>query len=388
MRAAENLKPKPHSPEELESLIGLVRAVPDFPKMTREEQDDLLERLQDMECFAQALSLIEWRIKKTASSSDYLLNDYCLLMHILYNGLENFDRFCEVAEECVRSLKLNFSTIRLHISDEILGPNNYVEQALLYKYLAGAMADPGQQVLLLCRLALISEKKLFREAEVEPIYRSVISLEPLNIKALRFYRSWYGQGEEWNQAAKQLQNLIKAYRNPHEKQRAAHELAQIYLYNLNLPEKARQTLLTHCSESHLDTRQTLIEALERLDETEELIACLDDMKDRASNSADLAAILLKKGQTLINIGDFKEAELALRSSIEVEQSNLTAHEALISALIAQSKPKQLRLALESMAAQAESSTSRQILLDLAVSIHELYGGFVPEAADAGAAVAP
>ncbi len=357
--------PSPHSPEELEKLISLVRSISDFPQMSEEEQEFLVDSLMDYECYAQVIKILEWRSSEPGRSSDGALSDFCKLMMVHYEGLESFEKFCDVAERCVKTLKLPFATIRLHIADEILGPDNFEEQAKLYQSLAGSLPDISQRVLLLSRLALIVEKKLFRESEAEPIYRSIIRLDPLNIKALRYYRLWYGQGGDWEQAAKQLQSLIKAYRNPHEKHRAAHELAQIYLYNLNQPNLAKKTLETHCRDSRLDTRQTLVEALERLGDYEELIDCLDGLCERAGDRSERAAILQKKGLVCLKSGQYEKAKQSLHQSLSEDSHNLLTHEALITSLINLDQSEELERAIQSMAQASQSPTSRQKLTNLA-----------------------
>lgn len=368
----------PQSQSEIEKLIGLVRSISDFPKMSSAEQDGLISDLLDFECYAQTIKLLEWRCKRPEQSFEQKFSDYCELMRIYYCGIENFEKFIESAKLCTEQLAPTFAMIRMQIAEDILGPNHFEEHAKLYKAIWPNLNDPVQQVLLLTRLALIKEKKLFREQDVEPIYSAILRIDPHNIRALRFYRMWHGQASEWSQAAGYLTTLIKAYKNPNEKQRAAHELAQIYLYNLNQPERAKQILLAHCAESHLDTRQTLVEALERLDAYEELIECLDDMRAKAEDPSEVVAILLKKGQTLHNLGKYAEAEKNLRACVVIEPDNLLVHEAYVTALISSSKPAALRAALLDMAEHCTQAESRQRLSNLAVSLSDLYAGDLPE----------
>jgi thioredoxin-like negative regulator of GroEL len=370
--------PAPGSPAEAEKLIGLARSVADFPRMTPEEQDELIRELLDFECYIQAAKLLEWRIASPDQSYNQRLTDYCSLMDIYLGGLENFDGFVAVAVKCVEALALPFSTIRLQIVDAILGQGHFSQHALLYRALIPVMADRAQRVLLLSRLALITEKKLFREGEVEPIYKEILSLDPLNIRALRFYRMWHIQAGEWIAAAGHLHTLLRAYRNPHEQQRAAHELAQIYLYSLNRPERARQILLSHCSDSHLDTRQTLVEALERLGSHDELLDCLDDMLEKAATPVELAAILLKKGQTLIRLERFVEAEQTLSDCLAHDPGNLLIHEALVSAHIGARHPRALASTLRLMVSRTLKPENQKRIGEQLQPLLDLFNGIPPE----------
>lgn len=370
--------PVPGSPDESEKLMGIVRSIADFPRMSLDEQNELIDELLAYECYAQSGKLLEWRIGSPDSHSTQRLTDYCALMGIQYRGLEHFEGFISCALKCVKDLSLPFSTIRLQIVDAILGPEAFAEQAALFRALAPVMTDRAQKVLLLSRLALITEKKLFREGQVEPIYKEILALDPLNIRALRFYRMWHIQGAEWIAAAGHLHTLIKAYRNPHEQHRAAHELAQIYLYSLNQPERARQILLSHCSESQLDTRQTLVEALERLGSFDELILCLDEMLGKAVVPKEAAAILLKKGQTLLKLERFDEAVTELKSCLGHDPKNLLIHEALISAQIGARSPRGVLEALAALSKCTTKPENRSRLAAVHKSMSDLFKGHPPE----------
>jgi tetratricopeptide (TPR) repeat protein len=357
--------------------MGLVRTIGDFPRMIQEEQDGLVSELLDYECYAQATRLLEWRVNSPDQSSNQRLVDFCTMMEIQFHGLEAFDVFLQTAKRCVAELALPFSSIRLLIADGILGPSQFLMHAQLYRMVADVLSDRSQHVLLLSRLALITEKKLFQEYEVEPIYKQIITLDPLNIRALRFYRMWNIQAGDWIAAAGHLHVLLKAYRNPNEQQRAAHELAQIYLYSLNQPGRARQILLAHCSDSHLDTRQTLVEALERIGSYDELLECLDEMHEKATSRHEIAAILLKKGQTLIKRDRFSEAEQCLSECLTFDPANLLIHEALISAQVAGNRPGAVVETLMVMSRQAVADDNGKRLHSLAKSIADLWPQGVP-----------
>lgn len=361
----------PHSNAEIEKLISLVRIIPEFSQLNRDEQDNLIDDLSDFECYAQVIRLLEWRISEPSESGNHMLEDYYALMRVYYEGLEDFDSFLDVAIRCVRDLSPSFATVRLHIADQILGPYHFEEHAILFRALEHSFQETAQRVLLLLRLALITEKKLFHENQVEPLYRRILELDPKNTRALRFYRMWHTQGGEWLKATHYMQRLIGAYRNPHEKQRAAHELAQIYLYSLNQPDMAKQVLLSHCTDSHLDTRGTLIEALERLGDYDELLACLADICNNSAHPEDRAAALLKEGQVLIKLGRIEDSKISLRKSLEIFPDNLLAHETLINTLVIEENISELKDSLTQMAKHLSSNENKKTLLGLVQNLEQL-----------------
>src|SRR5688572_3561431 len=109
--------PQPHSPEEVNLLVGIVRSIPQFPQMIIAEQENLLKQLESYECYTQVASLLEWRINYAVTSESYRFADFIKLMRIQYLGLENFTKFAETAVKCVENLKLSFALTRIHIAE-------------------------------------------------------------------------------------------------------------------------------------------------------------------------------------------------------------------------------------------------------------------------------
>lgn len=348
MTATENVKPTPHSTAELDHLVGLTASVPNFPKMNVAEQDNLLRSLESYECYSQVATLLNWRIDYAVSTDSHKFSDHIWVMRTHYLGHESFPKFIEAARKCVKLLKLPFALIRIHIAEEILGHDNFAEQAKFYLAVKEEFVNTSEKVLLLERLALIYEKKLFLEHEVEPLYKQILKLDHLNMKALRFYKLWYSLAGEWYSVAHHLEKLIEASSNLFEKQRAAHELAQLYLYNLNQAKEARDTLLEYCKNSQLDTRQTLIEVYERLESYNELLECLDEAEALTQDPLEKAEISLKKAQINLKTRNNDTAIAHMRRSIQVKPDFLLGYEMLVTSLLDSGKEEEAFAALHNL----------------------------------------
>jgi hypothetical protein len=356
--------PVPHSQEEIELLVSLARNITDFPRMNLSEQDSLLYQLEAYECHAQIVKLLEWRIQHGQLTSTQAFADYIWLMRIQYLGLEKFSEFVYSAKKCISSLSLSFPTVRLHIAEEILGSENFEEQGQFYRNVLDSIPQTAQKVLLLERLALIYEKKLFRESDVEPVYRQILGIDPYNVKALRFFKLWYAQLGKWEEAAQQLSTLIVASKNPHERQRAAHEMAQIHLYNLNQPAEAREIIIEYCANSQLDTRQTFIEALERLEAFEELLEYLSQTESLVKENEERAFLRLKQGLVCLKASRMKDAILFFKDSIKFNQNSLLAYEALVNALIDTDNAKELVDTLNNLSEIVAFDSSRKAISEI------------------------
>ena len=231
--------------------------------------------------------------------------------------------------------------------------------------------DNTQKVILLERLALIYEKKLYLENEVEPVFSRILELDRLNFKARRFYKLWYMQAMRWRDVAEQLEALIEASRNTHERQRAAHELAQLYLYNLNDAARAREILLETCGNSQLDIRQTLMEAQERLELYDELVATLAEAEPHVRDKTELAAVKLKQGLVSMKAGKPERAVECLREGIVNNPQLLLAYEALVTALIDSGKPAEVVGVLEELKAAVHLDSSKASLEEMLARVRKL-----------------
>ncbi|MCA2960340.1 MAG: tetratricopeptide repeat protein [Silvanigrellales bacterium] len=363
--------PVPHSVEELELLVAIGHNVRDFSRLTRPEQNGLLSKLEAYECHGQVVTLLRWRMDHGVEGDEELFDDSLWLLRVQFLGLERFDDFLETAKLAVTRLKLPFASVRIHISEAILGNENWPDQASLYRAIVDNFVDNTQKVTLLERLALIYEKKLYLENEVEPVFSRILELDKLNIKARRFYKLWYMQAMRWRDVAEQLEALIEASRNTHERQRAAHELAQLYLYNLNDAARAREILLETCGNSQLDIRQTLMEAQERLELYDELVATLAEAEPLVRDKTELAAVKLKQGLVSMKAGKPERAVECLREGIVNNPQLLLAYEALVTALIDSGKPTEALGVLEELKAAVHLDSSKASLEEMLARARKL-----------------
>ncbi|NBW82630.1 hypothetical protein EBR21_12835 [bacterium] len=353
----------PQSQEEYRHLVGLVSSIADFPRMQHKEQNHLIRELESYECYRQVDQLLRWRLGSPSETRQQLMQDYVWLMKVLYLGLDSFESFVEVAKMYIRHLQVPFSTIRLHILDEILGPENFKEHAIVLREVFDEIQEVSQKVLLLERLALIYEKKLFLESEYEPIYHRILTLEKTNEKARKFFKLIHIHNMEWAEAAEQLKVLAQHAESGQERARYSHELAQLYLYNLNQPGGALE-LLRPLALEHPEIRHTLIEAFERLDLVDELLSSLLTFERSSRDVEESSQFKFRRGCVLLKVGRTEEAVKALRESLQLQPGSLLIHESLVSALVELGSLGELSDQLSRLREVVNLDSSRSTLDDL------------------------
>lgn len=357
--------PPPQSAAEIEQMFDLARSVPFFSQMTSTEQDELIRKLLAYECYIQAVTVLQWRIENGARGELQKLDDYIAILTIWHDGCEDTGKFTETLKDCVQRVKPSFSTIRLRLVEHIVGAEQFAEQARIYKAIASSIEDLEQRVLLLERLAFLYEKKLTLTSEVDATFHLILELDPKNIRALRYQKLVQVQSGHWKEAVKTLERLVDVFPvSSFERQRAAFELAQIYLYQLNQPQMARDTLNTHCQDSRIDTSQTYAEALERMNAFEELLVYLAARESKSENREEKSRLKHKMGMISAKAGKTKEALSHFQDSVYLNPSNLMAHEALISVLADGKMNSELIVELKTLASNVKLEASGQIVAGL------------------------
>lgn len=353
--------PPPNSVAEVELMFDVARNIPYFSEMTVPEQDDLIRRLQAYECYVQAVTLLQWRLQSGTRGEIQKLDDYVSILRIWHDGCEDLGKFIETAKDCISKLRLSFTTVRVRLVENILGHDNYTAQAKVYRALASSFEDVGQRVLLMERLAFLYEKKLTLNLEVESTYQEILELDPNNLKALRYLKVIAVQSGHWREAARTLEQMVASYSSSFERERAAFELAQIYLYQLNQAKKAKEILTTHCANTRIDTSQTYCEALERLNDHDELLTYLSERSLELKDDASRSRVKHKMGIASLKAGKASEAIEHLKSSIELQPTNLMAHETLVSALIDSKRGKELVEELKTLSKNVSQDASLQTI---------------------------
>lgn len=356
--------PTPHSEDEYNLLKNVVQSIPYFSQLNQHEQNSLIENLAAYECYSQCIALLEWRIANTFHAEEYQLNDYVLAMNLWYLGAEDWNRFIEVARTCIAKLKIGFTTIRIQIAQPILGKESYSLLAKFYNSILDSIAEPSQKVLVLEHLAFLSEKKLFLENQVEEIFDKILEIDPGNYKALRYYKQIYVNSARWRDAAKILSQMVERFPPGFEQNRASFELAQVYLYQLNQPHKAKDILSQLINKTTIDISQTYIEALERLGSNDELLDYLKNLEfklrspeDKCENKQRLGIAYLKLGQPDLAIAQLSDA-------VKMNPKSLEAHESHLSALVEAKRTIEVVDALKVFQSALSEQRNKQTIGDL------------------------
>ena len=322
--------PPPNSLEELKYLGQLVRHTrEEFHRLDVQEQDVLLHKLTEYECYGQLTHLLKWRISKGNHTQEQIFTDTLWLHRIMYSGSEDFDALLQFSKDSIARLSLPFSTIRIYILERIIGNEKPMQQAKYLESIRETLEENSQKILLQEYLCRVYEKKLFLESKIYESYEKLLELDPFNIKALKFFRLWYIQNQDWNEAKRCLEVIMAHTKNPFDKERAAHELGQLLLYQLKDPLLARDVILRNIDPPFKDVKHTIYVILERLGLYDEMVDHLNHAEEYESDPRLLVALKLKKAGVLVKSGASTEAIFAMEECLPLQPGNLRIYERMV-----------------------------------------------------------
>ncbi|MFW7378180.1 MAG: tetratricopeptide repeat protein [Oligoflexus sp.] len=297
-----------------------------------EEVDRLLLTLEAFECWEPYFRLIHKKIKIAARRS---INDYIRLARVYYRSLENLRKAGDVCFQMVRDLNVPFVLLRDEIIPQILYEEDFKSEASLLEAMLPALDERSDTISCLERLCLIYEKKKYDEQRLNNCYEKLVSLDPQNLKALRYFKVVYTQNQDWGRVVRVLRDLYENSRHVNDRYRIAQELATVYLYQLDEPRAAIEVIETLCKNSSLDTTTIHYEAFYRLEDWQGCMRVLELYLEKLEAPFDKAIILYKIGELETMLGRVSHAKERYQQSLRFAPHLLEALENLIEIFVEQ-----------------------------------------------------
>lgn len=310
------------------AIVASSRGLPE----SDQDVDRLLLTLEAYECWEPYFRLIYSKIKQPSRRS---MSDYISLARIYYRFLEDLRKAGDTCFHMVRDLNLPFILVRDEVISQILYDEDYKSEAILLEAMLPALDERMDTVACLERLCLIYEKKKYDEQRLNNSYEKLISLDPQNLKALRYFKVIYTQNQEWSRVVRVLRDLYENSRHVNDRYRIAQELATVYLYQLDEPLAAIEVIETLCNNSPLDTTTIHYEAFYRLEDWQGCMRVLESYLAKLGTPFDKAIILYKIGELESMLGRTKQAQDRYQRSLKLAPHLLEALENLIEIYIQQ-----------------------------------------------------
>ena len=220
-----------------------------------------LDILEQYECWTPFFKLVK---RLTDNPGQRQLQYYVRLARVQNLYLEDVFAAAEAAARLVADMSVSFKELTDDLLPQFIAFEDFAAEATILSAVVDGFRSPVDRVSCLERLCMLYEKKTHNEELLGESYKRLLDADPKNVKALRYFKLVFTQGNEWERVVAVLQTLLEGLTHPLELYRTGQELAAIYLYQLGMAEEAIQVIDTHCAGSPLDTSTILYDAYHRI----------------------------------------------------------------------------------------------------------------------------
>lgn len=307
-------------------VAGLEREATEDDSVSEQRYEEILRQLEDHECWGPYFRVVAARLKEPSKRTQ---EDFINAARVKSLYLEDLFGTAELCAQMVVSLKLTYHMFANDVLPQIIEADDWAAEATLLQGICDKFADKPDFIACLERLCFLFEKKVHQENKLADSYEQLLSVDPNNIKALRYFKLAFTQNHRWDEVVAILEALLKAPLRAQEVFRVAQELAAVLLYQLDRPQDAIRILEDYCQESPLDTSTIHFDAYQKLGDipgcVRVLRGCLVSDKDAQAR----VGLHYRIGQLLLQLGDKTAAEDSFEKGLEAGPETLPIIEALI-----------------------------------------------------------
>lgn len=281
-----------------------------------------LNHLEQKECWSPLVKLL------TKQLESHNISYYVKLCKVYIKYLGDLEKAVGICVKVVSELKLDYRQFQKFLST-FLPDEDFKSEARILKGVYTSFNTLKDSEMALERLCLLYDKKLTNPDGVQEVCNLLLQINPLNIKALKFFKILYVQLGYWDKVCEVLKNMIRGSSSKQNIYRFAQELAGLYLYQLNRPKDAIKIIEEYCYNSPLDTSIMLFDGYKVQEDWSNCLKVLDSVLKEASTPSEQAVIHYRIAQVYENVGQAQNAEKEYSRAFKLDESFLDPLEGII-----------------------------------------------------------
>lgn len=355
----------------------LVREVRTNKVYSPSEAETRLAILESYECWDTYFVLLEEMIGCTDDPKNYLIRK-AVALGLSLEDIYEASKCCQLI---ISKFKMTYKEFTEQVARLVLAPEDWEKEAILLREVAGYFSDRPCKIACLERLCFIYERKAAEENELYRNFTEIRELDPGNVKALRYFKLIHLRNKEWDEMANCLLKLIGVSARKHEVFRYAQELATVFLYHLNDPENAIETLDKYCAGSPLDESAIRLESYNILGRWQECLDIIDLQIPQISEPSSLAVAYFRKGVFHEKLEQVSIADKCFVNALVHLPSYLEAYEHRIAIATSSLNWSLVSKLLDDLINLTSEFELRELLDDLKLRIHSLTAGIASDGMD-------
>ncbi len=330
------------------------------PKMDTEKREEALNFLADYECWTDYIIYLTKEIDSgRASDRDFL--------RVALAQLNQLDQIIDCSETCIKYIKLSkpsYEEFDKKLFYFLTEKKSWDTVSSILESVWESFPQQEDKVLVLEKLSFIYDKKLYSEEKLQYVFDKLLSLEPNNKRALKYFKTSHAQNQNWSQVEEVIKRLIQVSENNSEKARFIHELAAIYLYQMDRPKDCLSLIKKSDQSTGPDLTTIHYDALQRTEDWNGCRKILVGLIDSLTQVEEQANVLMRLAELTDQMGQVDKTIKLLDECIKVSPYFYEAYEMKINVFL---ESKSLDLALETVEGLASivSGENRHRLQDAA-----------------------
>lgn len=300
-----------------------------FFRLSFQEQLQMLDLLEMYECWEVFLELISKIIAVNVSDIKYL-EFYVRLAKVQSLYLDDIFSATETCIKAIEKFNLNYSDYRSLMLLKIIDKDDYTKEVSLLRAIENVFKNIHDKISVLERICFIFEKKLYDEEDLQHYYEKLISVDPYNKRALRYFKLIYINNNDWHAVANILTRMLQFEKNMNFVFTIAQELAYVYLYELDQPRECIKILDTYCEDSPLDIITLYYDAYYKLSDWEGCLSILRKALIKFDCNATMRAkIHFKMGEIKALQQNYEEALAEYKKVLSLDSNIFNVYENII-----------------------------------------------------------
>ncbi len=338
--------------------IGVIVSKIDAGESLSELQIEFaLEQLEQKECWSPLVTLL------TRQLSSQNIVYYVKLCKVYNRYLGDIEKTVEICNKAVSNLKLNYRQFQKFLATFLL-EEDFKSEAMILKGVYTSFNTLRDSELALERLCLLYDKKLSNPDGVQEVCNLLLQINPLNLKALKFFKVLYVQLGYWDKVCDVLKNMIRASSSKQNIYRFAQELAGLYLYQLDKPKDAVKIIEEYCYNSPLDTSIMLFDAYKMIEDWSNCLKVLDGVLQAASTNVEQAIVHYRIAKVYESVGQAQNAEKEYQRAFKLDESFLDPLEGIINLKILTRDWVGLKIALMHLSECVKKDENRRNIMSV------------------------
>ena len=305
-----------------DSVISYVARINRGDNFSENETSECFQLLRSHECWQPLIKLLQ----KQGNLKQNLIE----LAKIYNLHLDDTSSAINICLKIILECRISYREFYLSVLPVISETDAFFNHAKILSAVAPHVGT-AERIEVLKDLCFIYDKRLFDSDALHTTHEQILSIDPYNIRTLRYFKHYHAQQGQWGEVARILTLLLEHIR-AEEKPRTAYELAGIMIYRQGEYQKGIDLITQYSAMTNLDSFGLLYDAYGALKNWTMCATLIADQINKATGNQQ-TILLFKLGDLQFRLNESANAIKTLEQLLENDPIFFDAYDLLVSIFV-------------------------------------------------------